>query len=90
VVGAIVGGTVAVEIVKRRMGITRRTGDLFAVPLAVGIAIGRIGCFLAGPLDDTSGIQTSLPWAIDSRHPVQLYEIVAMTVLAFALSHVKV
>ena len=90
VVGAILGGTIAVEWIKRRLGITRRTGDLFAVPLAVGIAIGRIGCFLAGLKDDTHGIATTLAWGVDwgdgiRRHPVQLYESAAMAVLAVGL-----
>jgi prolipoprotein diacylglyceryltransferase len=95
VVGAILGGTLAVEWIKRRLGIVRRTGDLFAVPLAVGIAIGRIGCFLAGPGDDTHGIATSLPWGMDlgdgvHRHPVQLYECAAMALLAVLLSRMRV
>jgi prolipoprotein diacylglyceryltransferase len=90
VVGALLGGTIAVEWWKRREGIRGRTGDLFAIPLAVGIAIGRIGCFLAGVQDDTHGIATSLPWGVDfgdgvHRHPVQLYETAAMIVLAFGL-----
>lgn len=93
VVGAILGGTIAVEWIKRRLGIARRTGDLFAVPLAAGIAIGRIGCFLAGLQDDTHGIATSLPWGVDwgdgvRRHPVQLYESAAMVVLAVALRRI--
>jgi prolipoprotein diacylglyceryltransferase len=95
VVGALLGGTIAVERIKRRLHIARRTGDLFAVPLAAGIAIGRIGCFLAGTTDDTHGIATSLPWAIDlgdgiRRHPVQLYECAAMMLLAVALSRIRV
>jgi prolipoprotein diacylglyceryltransferase len=94
VVGAIAGGTIAVEFVKWRTGITRRTGDLFAIPLAVGIAIGRIGCFLAGIQDDTFGIATSLPWGVNlgdgiKRHPVQLYEIAAMLILALLLTRVR-
>jgi phosphatidylglycerol:prolipoprotein diacylglycerol transferase len=47
IVGGLLGGWFAVEIVKCCIGIRSRTGDLFAVPLCVGIAIGRIGCFLA-------------------------------------------
>jgi prolipoprotein diacylglyceryltransferase len=93
VVGAILGGTIAVEWTKQRLGVTRRTGDLFAIPLAVGIAIGRVGCFLAGLRDETYGVATSLPWGIDlgdgvKRHPVQLYEIVAMLLLAVGLRRV--
>jgi prolipoprotein diacylglyceryltransferase len=94
VVGALLGGTIAVEWIKRRTGVQRRTGDLFAVPLAIGIAIGRIGCFLAGLHDDTHGVATSLPWGVDlgdgiPRHPVQLYESAAMLLTAFALGRTK-
>ena len=79
IVGALIGGLFAVELAKQVLGIKRRTGDLFAVPLCLGIAIGRIGCFLTGLEDHTAGIATSLPWGINfgdgtPRHPTQLYE----------------
>ena len=94
-VGGLLGGTLAVEWIKRRSGITRRTGDLFAIPMALGIAIGRIGCLMAGIADDTYGLPTGLPWAIDlgdgvRRHPVQIYEMAALLVMAVLLSRVKV
>lgn len=94
IVGALAGGTLAVEFWKHRHGIRRRTGDLFAVPLALGIAVGRVGCFLAGKSDDTYGNPTSMPWGVDlgdgfKRHPVQLYEIVAMLLLAALLTRVR-
>jgi prolipoprotein diacylglyceryltransferase len=84
--GALIGGIASVEIYKRRLGITARTGARFAAPLAIGIAIGRIGCFLAGLDDFTFGTRTTLPWGHDFgdgifRHPVQLYESISM--LAF-------
>ncbi|WP_353070243.1 prolipoprotein diacylglyceryl transferase [Tunturibacter empetritectus] len=90
IVGGLLGGWLAVELIKRLRGIQSRTGDLFAVPLCLGIAIGRIGCFLAGLADDTYGTPTSLPWAIDfgdgiPRHPTQVYEIVFLLVLALIL-----
>ena len=90
IVGGLLGGWVAVELIKRLRGIQSRTGDLFAVPLCIGIAIGRIGCFLAGLADDTYGTPTSVPWAIDfgdgiPRHPTQLYEIAFLLVLALVL-----
>ncbi|SRR5579871_582106 len=80
IVGALIGGLFAVELVKQYLGIERRTGDLFAVPLCIGIAIGRIGCFLTGPEDHTGGGATALPWGVNfgdgiSRHPTQLYEV---------------
>jgi len=81
IVGGLLGAWIGVEVVKRRLGITRRTGDVFAIPLTVAIAVGRIGCFLTGLDDNTHGLPSSLPWAVDfgdgiPRHPAQLYEIV--------------
>jgi prolipoprotein diacylglyceryltransferase len=89
--GAIAGGILAVEVYKRGARITGRTGARFALPLAVGVAVGRIGCYLAGLDDFTYGTATALPWGHDfgdgiARHPVQLYETAAMA--AFALVYV--
>ena len=60
--------------------------------LAVGHAIGRIGCFLVG---DDYGRPSTLPWAIafprglpptTARvHPTQLYETFALAAVAWAL-----
>lgn len=85
IVGGLVGGLIAVELVKRYLGEKRSTGDLLAVPLALGIAIGRIGCFLTGLDDYTYGAPTQLPWGVDfgdgiRRHPTQLYETVFLLV----------
>lgn len=90
IVGGLLGGTLAVEWIKQRLGIRERTGDLFALPLAAGIAIGRVGCFFAGLGDLTYGTPTRLPWGIDfgdgiRRHPTQLYEIAALGLLACAV-----
>jgi prolipoprotein diacylglyceryltransferase len=89
--GAIAGGILAVELYKRSAHITARTGARFALPLAVGVAIGRIGCYLAGLDDFTYGTPTTLRWGHDfgdgiSRHPVQLYESAAMA--GFAVVYV--
>ena len=59
--GAIAGGIVAVELYKRAAGIGVRTGARFALPLAVGVAVGRIGCFFAGLDDFTYGTPSNLP-----------------------------
>lgn len=90
IVGALIGGLFAVEWIKKRLEVKRRTGDLFAVPLCVGIAIGRVGCFLTGLEDHTSGVATSLPWGVDfgdgiSRHPTTLYEILFVLTLGVFL-----
>ena len=79
IVGGLIGGLFAVEWVKRQIGEKSSTGDLFAAPIALGVAIGRIGCFLGGLPDGTYGTPTSLPWGVDfgdgiPRHPTQLYE----------------
>jgi len=90
IVGALIGGWIAVEAVKRSLGLRAPTGDLFAVPLAAGIAIGRIGCFLSGLPDGTYGLETSLPWGVDFgdgvvRHPTAAYESAFAALLAVAL-----
>ena len=86
VAGALAGGIIGVELYKAMRGITVSTGAIWVGPLALGIAIGRWGCLLAGLPDETFGTPTILPWGVDlgdgvARHPVQLYESFAM--LAF-------
>ncbi len=81
ILGGIFGGYICVELAKMLFNIRSRTGDSFAVPIAASVAIGRLGCFVAGCC---YGSVTGLPWgchfsrANDSpevcRHPTQLYE----------------
>ena len=87
ILGAILGGVIAAEIYKGIFGIRGSTGAVLVLPLAVAIAIGRIGCFLAGLPDYTYGTASNLPWAVDfgdgiPRHPVQLYESFTMALFA--------
>ena len=94
VVGGLLGGWFGVEIAKKFNGIHRRTGDLFVLPLCVGIAVGRVGCLVAGLADDTYGKPTSLPWAVDfgdgiGRHPVQAYEIVFLILIGLLLGRAE-
>jgi prolipoprotein diacylglyceryltransferase len=86
IVGALAFGLVCVEITKHYIGVHQSTGDLYAISLTLGIAIGRVGCFLTGLSDNTYGTPTSLPWAVDfgdgiPRHPTQLYEIAFLLAL---------
>lgn len=72
----IVGAYLAVELVKLSMNIRVKTGDSFALPLALAMVVGRLGCFFGGCC---YGIESSLIWAVDfgdgiRRHPTQLYE----------------
>jgi prolipoprotein diacylglyceryltransferase len=90
IVGGLIGGLIAVESVKRFRGIHVATGDLLALPLVLGIAIGRIGCFLSGLEDQSYGVSTQLPWAVDFgdgvlRHPTQLYELLFLASLGAIL-----
>jgi phosphatidylglycerol---prolipoprotein diacylglyceryl transferase len=83
--GALAGAIVAIELLKVSAGLRGSTGLRFVAPLAAAIAVGRIGCFLAGLDDMTYGVATTLPWGVDfgdgvSRHPVQLYESAAMAI----------
>ncbi len=73
-IGGIVGGWIGVALAKRRLGIRRSTGDLFALALPAGEAVGRLGCFVNGCC---YGAPTRLPWAVYQhdawRHPAQIY-----------------
>lgn len=74
IIGGVIAGWIAVEIAKWRLGIKRTTGDMFALALPAGEAVGRLGCFVGGCC---YGIETLVPWAVlqhgASRHPTQLY-----------------
>lgn len=60
--GGFIGGTAAVYLNGLRKRVpTRITCDLVAPALAVGYALGRVGCFL---VQDDYGIPTSLPWGM--------------------------
>ncbi len=90
IVGGLLGGWAGVEFAKKRVDVTQSTGDLFVLPLALGICIGRVGCFLTGLDDHTYGTFTSLPWGVNfgdgPRHPTQLYEIAFIAVLGILLA----
>lgn len=64
-----------------------KLADLFAPGAALGIAVGRIGCFL---INDHAGAITKMPWGVfwpDGmlRHPVILYEIIFCLMVFFLL-----
>jgi hypothetical protein len=85
IAGALAGAIVAVELWKWRHRIRGSTGGPFVLPLCLGIIVGRWGCLFAGLGDQTYGIPASLPWGVDlgdgiARHPVEIYESLAMAV----------
>lgn len=84
------GGYFGVELAKWRLGITIKTGDTFAVPVAGAIAVGRLACFVGSCC---YGTPTALPWGVvfprvdlEPRHPTQLYEFLFHTLAAFVLA----
>ncbi|MCC7055273.1 MAG: prolipoprotein diacylglyceryl transferase [Gemmatimonadaceae bacterium] len=90
VLGGFLGGTVAVEVGKRLIDWRVPTGDAWVAPITAGLVIGRMGCQLSGLWDQTYGTVTTLPWGWDygdglSRHPVALYEMLAVTLLFVAI-----
>ncbi|MBM7655181.1 prolipoprotein diacylglyceryl transferase [Neobacillus cucumis] len=94
IVGGLLGGLIGVETAKKWIGWTRSTGDDFVFPLATGMMIGRIGCFLTGLDDHTYGVATTWITGVDfgdgvKRHPTQLYEIIFLLFLVIALFMVK-
>lgn len=85
-VGGIFCGWLCVELAKRRLGIRRSTGDLWALALPAGEAVGRIGCLLNGCC---YGTPFSGSWAIYQhgvwRHPTQIYSSLSAALLFVVL-----
>jgi prolipoprotein diacylglyceryltransferase len=98
ILGGLTGAYGGALLGKRIAGYESRTGDLFAPAVAIGMAVGRIGCLLA----EAPGRPTSLPWGVHvpaayagsvgycpgcatgaAMHPSFVYEI-AFHLLAFA------
>ncbi len=60
ILGGIVGAWFGVHVAKRLCGYRLRTGDLFAPAVALGMAVGRIGCLLT----ELPGTPTGTSWGI--------------------------
>jgi phosphatidylglycerol:prolipoprotein diacylglycerol transferase len=94
IMGGLFGGLLGVEIAKRIIKEGSSSGDLFTLPIIVGIFIGRIGCFLSGTNEFTYGTTTSFITGMDlgdglQRHPIALYELVFLALLFILLSRVN-
>jgi phosphatidylglycerol---prolipoprotein diacylglyceryl transferase len=92
--GGLVGGALGVILWARWRGFLGwQLFDTAAVPLAVGYAIGRVGCQVSG--DGDYGTSSDLPWAMsypdgtvpttDEVHPTPVYETLAMGVAGIVL-----
>ena len=60
ILGGLVGAWLGVHVAKRLCGYRLRTGDLFAPAVALGMAVGRIGCLLT----ERPGTPTGSSWGI--------------------------
>ena len=94
VLGGFVGGLFLVEAVKKIIGETQASGDLFVFPVILALIIGRIGCFSMGVYEETYGTETSLPWGMNLgdgliRHPVALYEILFLLLMWLAILQIE-
>lgn len=84
IVGGLIGGYFGVRFAKKKLKLENvRTGNKIAPSIALGMAIGRIGCFLTGCC---YGIETTLPIGVNFgdgiyRIPTQLIEMVFCLIL---------
>jgi phosphatidylglycerol:prolipoprotein diacylglycerol transferase len=98
--GGLLGGTIAVLIWARRKGfLSLDLLDIAGPGLALGYAIGRIGCQVSG--DGDYGKDWDGPWAMgyphgtvptapgETVHPTPIYETLTMGLLAFVLWHLR-
>jgi phosphatidylglycerol:prolipoprotein diacylglycerol transferase len=92
--GGAIGGAIAVVLWARyRDFLSLALLDLCAPALAIGYAVGRIGCQLSG--DGDYGVPSDLPWAMaypdgtvpttEEVHPTPVYETLAMGLVAWVL-----
>ncbi|MBI2574346.1 prolipoprotein diacylglyceryl transferase [Candidatus Woesearchaeota archaeon] len=81
--GALIAGLI---FVKRRKIRLWKYADAAAPSIAIGHAIGRVGCFVTGL---HIGKETSVPWAVmyegKLRHSTPLYELIALIGIFAAL-----
>lgn len=96
--GGVIGGAIGVLLWARWRGFLEpRLFDLAAPALALGYAIGRVGCQLSG--DGDYGRETDLFWGmaypegtvstLQTVHPTPIFETLAMGLVALALWHLR-
>jgi phosphatidylglycerol---prolipoprotein diacylglyceryl transferase len=71
--------------------------DTSAAPIAIGYAVGRIGCQVSG--DGDYGVESDLPWAMaypegtvpteETVHPTPVYETIVMGLATLVLWHLR-
>lgn len=94
VAGGFLGGLFGVEAIKKIIGETTASGDIYVIPIIVALFIGRIGCFSMGIAENTYGIETQFIFGMDLgdgklRHPIALYEMAYMVLLFGLFQKIK-
>jgi len=91
--GGLIGAVIAGFIYTKKKKINfYDIADIVVIPLALGLALGRIGNFINGEL---YGRITDVPWAVKFpdadgfRHPSQIYESIKNIIIFFALWAIK-
>jgi phosphatidylglycerol---prolipoprotein diacylglyceryl transferase len=96
--GGVVGGAAGVLIWARVRGFLNLSLlDLCTPALALGYAVGRVGCQVSG--DGDYGVPSDLPWAMaypegtvsttEEVHPTPIYETLALGFTALVLWHLR-
>ncbi len=90
VIGGFLGGWLFVEIAKGLMKLKKSSGDVMTLPIILALFIGRIGCFSQGIHEMTYGYPTSSIFGMNLgdgilRHPLALYEMFILLVIALSL-----
>lgn len=101
ILGGLVGAWLGVHVAKRLTGYRTRTGDLFVPAVALGMAVGRVGCHLTelpgtpsslgfGPVLDAATAERLGAVAGVPLHPSLLYEVafhlIALLAITWSLS----
>jgi len=86
ILGGLIGGMLGVMLIKRIMKIKTKMGNIIAPSAALGMSIGRLGCFFNGCC-----FGKPASWGVDFgdgilRYPTQLFEA-AFHLTAFFILH---
>lgn len=91
--GGLIGAIIAIAYFCRKKKVDfYEIADILAIPMALGLALGRIGNFINGEL---YGRVTDVAWAVKFpdaegfRHPSQIYESFKNLLMFFVLWNIK-
>ncbi|MPW26959.1 hypothetical protein GC105_14330 [Alkalibaculum sp. M08DMB] len=86
IVGGLIGGYIGVRLIKKKMKISLKMGNIIAPAVALGMSIGRMGCFFNGCCVGKVGMFGCNFGDGQLRYPTQLFEV-AFHLAAFFILH---